>query len=254
MIQLENVTVGYSKRAALRALDDVSLTIARHQTTVLLGGSGAGKSTILKAIVRLIGMDAGRIMLNGMDISQMDKLFLRRSIGTVFQGESLFSHMNMRENIGLPLRAAGMAKKAIYARVDEVMDLVGLDPAIYAARYPHMLSGGQQQRAGVARALAPRPAILLMDEPFGALDAITRRKLQLELKQWRTMLDVTIVFVTHDIMEAVCLGDHLVVMDRGKILQTGSIRRVMETPTNDIVRQLVSQPLAELATFVEDSI
>jgi osmoprotectant transport system ATP-binding protein len=254
MIRLENITVRYPNSTTLCALEDVSLTIAPHRTTVLLGGSGAGKSTILKAIVRLMDVDVGRILIDGEDICQRDKLSLRRSIGTVFQGDALFPHMNVRENIGLPLRAAGLEKKHIAMRVDEVMHLVGLEPAIYATRYPHMLSGGQQQRVGVARALAPKPSILLMDEPFGALDAITRRKLQVELKQWRTLLDVTIIFVTHDIMEAVSLGDHLVVMDQGKIIQTGSIRSVIETPSNDIVRQLVCQPLAELATFVEDSI
>jgi osmoprotectant transport system ATP-binding protein len=254
MITFENVTVRYPNCTTLCALDDVSLTIARHQTTVLLGGSGAGKSTVLKALLRLIDIDAGQIFLDGKAISQQEKLSLRRSIGTVFQGDALFGHMSVFENIGLPLRVAGMGKKGMAQRVNEVMNLVGLDPGIYAARYPHMLSGGQQQRVGVARALAPSPAILLMDEPFGALDAITRRKLQAELKHWRSILDVTIIFVTHDIMEAVSLGDQLVVMDHGSILQTGSIRSVMETPANDIVRQLVTQPLAELATFVEDSI
>ena len=254
MITLKNVTARYRNTSQQLALDNISLEVARRQTTVLLGGSGAGKSTILKAILRLIEIDSGAIFVDDCNIAERDKLSLRRSIGTVFQGAALFPHMNARDNIALPLRLEGMRKKAIEARVDELMELVGLEPSHYAKRYPHMLSGGQQQRIGVARALATRPAYLLMDEPFGALDAITRRNLQTELKHWRQVLDVTILFVTHDIMEAVNLGDSLTVMDKGKILQSGSVRTVMEKPANEIVNQLVSKPLKELSTFVKDSV
>lgn len=254
MIELKNVTARYLNSTQQLALDNVSLIIAKHQTTVLLGGSGAGKSTILKAILRLIEIDSGFIRVDGEDITSRDKLSLRRSIGTVFQGSSLFPHMNAEENIALPLRLMGMRKKAQEERVEELMLLVGLEPALYAHRYPHMLSGGQQQRIGVARALATRPAYLLMDEPFGALDAITRRNLQTELKRWRQVLEVTILFVTHDIMEAVSLGDSLAVMEQGKILQTGNVRSVMEEPASEVVSQLVSKPLRELSTFVKDSV
>lgn len=254
MIELKHVTTHYVNNTQQLALDDVSLIVPQHQTTVLLGGSGAGKSTILKAILRLIEIDSGSIHVDGEDITSRDKLLLRRSIGTVFQGASLFPHMNAKENIALPLRLAGMKKNAAVERVEELMLLVGLDPALYAHRYPHMLSGGQQQRIGVARALATRPAYLLMDEPFGALDAITRRNLQAELKHWRQVLNVTILFVTHDIMEAVSLGDSLAVMDQGRILQVGNVRRVMESPASEVVQQLVSKPLRELSTFVKDSV
>ena len=253
MIELRNITVRYPNSIA-PSLNDASLVVPTGKTTVLLGGSGSGKSTIIRTILRVVELKHGSILMDGCDISTLDKLALRRAIGTVFQGEALFPHLTVRENIALPLRAAGMAKNARHARAEEMMHLVGLEPEIYASRFAHMLSGGQQQRVGVARALAPKPAYLLMDEPFGALDAMTRRKLQAELKHWRSMLDVTIIFVTHDIMEAVSLGDYLAVMDIGKVLQTGTMRHVVEQPASDVVRQLVTTPLQELASFVKDSL
>ena len=253
MIELRNITVRYPNSIA-PPLNDASLVVPTGKTTVLLGGSGSGKSTIIRAILRVVELERGSIVMDGCDISTLDKLTLRRTIGTVFQGDALFPHLTVRENIGLPLRAAGMKKNARHARAEEMMHLVGLEPEIYASRFAHMLSGGQQQRVGVARALAPKPAYLLMDEPFGALDAMTRRKLQAELKHWRSMLDVTIIFVTHDIMEAVSLGDYLAVMDAGTVLQTGTMRHVVEQPADDIVRQLVASPLQELASFVKDSL
>jgi osmoprotectant transport system ATP-binding protein len=253
MIELRNITVRYPTSMA-PSLNDASLVVPTGKTTVLLGGSGCGKSTIMRAILRVVDLERGSIVMDGRDISTLDKLALRRAIGTVFQGDALFPHLTVRENIALPLRAAGVAKNTRNARADEMMHLVGLEPEIYASRFAHTLSGGQQQRAGVARALAPKPAYLLMDEPFGALDAMTRRKLQTELKHWRTMLNVTIIFVTHDIMEAVSLGDYLAVMDTGKMLQAGTMRHVVEHPASDVVRQLVTTPLQELASFVKDSL
>jgi osmoprotectant transport system ATP-binding protein len=172
----------------------------------------------------------------------------------VFQGSGLFPHMTAGENIGLVLKLSGGRSAAIRARVEELMHLVGLPPGEYLHRYPHQLSGGQQQRVGVARALAPNPAYLLMDEPFGALDAITRRALQDEVKALRNHLNVTIVFVTHDVMEAVSLGDRLAVMDRGRLLQSGHVRQLIANPATPVVSALVGQPLSQLSTFVQDSV
>ena len=254
MIELKNISARYANDSDRMTLENVSLRVPSHETMVLLGGSGAGKSTILKAILRLIPITSGSILLDGTDISNFDTLTLRRKIGMVFQGIALFPHLTVSENIGLTLHLSGIKKSAVKERVYELLTLVGLNPSIYAQRYPQMLSGGEQQRVGVARALAPEPSYLLMDEPFGALDAITRRKLQLELKELREKLRITILFVTHDVMEAVSLGDRLAVMDRGRILQSGTIRDVMEHPADDVVKNLVTTPLHELETFVKDSV
>ncbi len=253
MITLEHVSALYPNRAKL-VLDDINLHVPTHQTMAILGGSGAGKSTILKAILRLIPLQSGRILIDGDDCAKMDPVTLRRTIGMVFQGIGLFPHMTVHDNIGLVLRLAHIKTSAINARVDELMDLVGLTPAEYASRYPHQLSGGQQQRVGVARALAPSPSYLLMDEPFGALDAITRRTLQAEIRTLRTQLNVTIILVTHDLMEAVSMGDQLAVMDQGKLIQSGRVRALMDNPASDAVSALVGKPLSELSTFVRDSI
>lgn len=251
MISLKEIDVAYGER---QILNSVSLTVAPRETMVLLGGSGAGKSTILKSILRLIPIQHGSITLDDADISQMDRVELRRMVGMVFQGIALFPHLTVSQNIALPLRLLAMGKKEIRERVAETLELVGLNAAEYGPRYPHMLSGGQQQRVGVARAIARRPAYLLMDEPFGALDAITRRHLQEELKLLRSKLGITILFVTHDVMEAATLGDCIAVMDQGRVLQTGSVRELMENPTHERVRELVSTPLMELRTFVKDSV
>ncbi len=254
MIELRNITVRYPGEGSRLVLNDVSLCVPPRKTVVLLGGSGAGKSTIFKAILRLIPVESGTVSIDGTDTRTFDNLAIRRRIGMVFQGIALFPHLTVAENIGLTLRLAGEKKNAVKERVHELLHLVSLAPELYADRYPAHLSGGEQQRVGVARALATRPRYLLMDEPFGALDAITRRNLQEELKILRRRLDITILFVTHDIMEAVSLGDSIAVMDQGRILQQGTIRDVMEHPRNDIVRKLVTTPLEELETFVKDSL
>lgn len=253
MISFERVTAHYPQ-SGVRALDHVDLHVPKHETMTILGGSGAGKSTILKAILRLIPLQHGRILIDGLDCATLDPIALRRMIGMVFQGIALFPHMNVAENVGLVLKLSGMKGPAVRARVEELLHVMGLDPADYANRYPHQLSGGQQQRVGVARALAPNPSYLLMDEPFGALDAITRRALQDEVKALRKRLNVTILFVTHDVMEAVSLGDQLAVMDRGRVVQSGPVRTLIAQPANDIVASLVGKPLAELTNFVRDSV
>ena len=254
MIELQQVTVRYPNDPARWALNAVDLMVPRDATTVLLGGSGTGKSTVLKAILRLLSPEHGTICVDGADITQLDRVALRRTIGMVFQQIALFPHLTVRENIALPLRIAGMQKHARRARADEVLQLVGLEPAQFGARYPHTLSGGQQQRVGVARALAPSPSYLLMDEPFGALDALTRRHLQDELKALRTQLNITILFVTHDVMEAATLGDRIAVMDGGRVVQHGTTAELMDDPRHDAVRALVSRPLRELRSFVQESV
>ncbi len=253
MITLENVSAVYAGSQKL-ALDGVNLHVPTHETVTILGGSGAGKSTVLKAILRLTPITSGRILINGEDCSRMDPITLRRTIGMVFQGIGLFPHLTVRDNVGLVLKLAGSKPKLIRSRVEEVLQLVGLPAAEYAHRYPHQLSGGQQQRVGVARALAPSPSYLLMDEPFGALDAITRRALQETVKELRQALSVTILFVTHDVMEAVSLGDQLAVMDQGRLLQVGKVRQLMDKPASPAVEALVGRPLSELSSFVAESI
>ena len=253
MIVLDAVTAHYPNRAQ-PVLDAISLEIAANETLVLLGGSGAGKSTILKTILRLLPIDSGSIGVDGQDIFSMERLELRRKIGMVFQGTALFPHLTVSENVALPLKLQGGDARARRQRVGDVLALVGLDPARYGGQYPHMLSGGQQQRVGVARALAPAPSYLLMDEPFGALDAVTRRMLQQELKTLRQELGITILFVTHDVMEAASLGDRIAVMEGGRIAQVGPVRALLEHPAQDCVRDLVSQPLRELKHFVRDSV
>ncbi len=254
MIELENVSVSYANDPSRLVLDGVTLTVKRDETMVLLGGSGAGKSTLLKTILRLLAPAQGSIRIDGVDITTLDRVALRRTIGMVFQQIALFPHLTVAENIALPLRVAGIPRAARRARAEELLQLVGLEPAQYAARYPQMLSGGQQQRVGVARALAPSPSYLLMDEPFGALDALTRRRLQDELKLLRQRLNITILFVTHDVMEAASLGDRIAVMAEGRVLQTGSAAELMQHPQHAVVRDLVSQPLQELQSFVRESV
>lgn len=253
MIELQHVRAAYAPPGSPPVLDDVSLHIPRDATLVLLGGSGAGKSTVLKTILRLVDYQ-GVIRIDGADIRHLDPLALRRDIGMVFQQAALFPHLTAAENIALPLRAAGNSRRERMARAHELLELVGLPPGDYANRFPAMLSGGQQQRVGVARALATRPSYLLMDEPFGALDALTRRKLQDELKELRQRLNVTILFVTHDVMEAASLGDAIAVMEHGRIVQTGTAAELMDAPCATIVDELVSKPLRELKQFVRDSV
>lgn len=245
MIRFNAIHAGYPNHTE-DILHGVTLEVPEKKTLVLLGGSGSGKSTLLKCLLRLLPLRFGSITLDGENIRTLDRVALRRRIGMVFQGIALFPHMTVGENVGLVLRLMGGSKRANARRVEEMLELVGLPPREFLHRYPHTLSGGQQQRVGVARALATNPSYLLMDEPFGALDAITRRRLQEEIKQLRQTLDITILFVTHDIAEAVMLGDRLAVMQNGHILQTGSVRELMEQPVDATVRDLVATPLQQM--------
>jgi osmoprotectant transport system ATP-binding protein len=221
------------------AVDDCSLTVEEGQFVVLLGPSGCGKTTLLKMVNRIIEPTSGHIKVNGTDIHAVSETELRRHIGYVIQQIGLFPHMSIEENIAVVPSLLHWDKRRTSARVDTLLDLVGLPPAEYRKRRPRQLSGGQQQRVGIARAMAADPPILLMDEPFGAIDAITRARLQDELLRIQNQVHKTVLFVTHDVEEALKMADLLVVMRDGRILQADSPRTILAHPADPFVAQLV---------------
>jgi len=222
------------------AVGDFSLDVRAGELTVLIGPSGCGKSTILRMINRLIEPTHGRILIDGQNILERNPVELRRHIGYVIQNVGLFPHQNIRTNVGTVPRLLGWDKKRINERADELLDLVGLDPARYAKRYPHELSGGQRQRVGVARALAADPLVLLMDEPFSAVDPIARARLQEEFLRLQATVRKTIVLVTHDIDEAVRLGDRIAVLaEGGKLLQYAPPAELLAKPDSTAVGDFV---------------
>ncbi|WP_415976394.1 ABC transporter ATP-binding protein [Rhodococcus sp. 077-4] len=238
-IVLENVTKSYPGQK-LAAVDNVSMTIPAGEVVVLVGPSGCGKTTTMRMINRLIEPTSGRITIGGKDALSIDPNELRRTIGYSIQQAGLFPHMTIAQNVGMVPGLIGWNKKRIEDRTDEMLDLVGLDPAVYRERYPRQLSGGQQQRVGVARALAADPPVLLMDEPFGAVDPITRGLLQDELMRLQAELGKTIVFVTHDFDEAVKLGDRIAVLgNQSTILQYDTPEAVLANPADDTVAGFV---------------
>jgi osmoprotectant transport system ATP-binding protein len=212
---------------ATPVLSDINLEIRRGETMVLLGRSGSGKTTLLKLVNRLLKPSAGEVFVNGHETSSLDAIRLRRGIGYVIQEGGLFPHYTVAENVGLVPTLEGWARNRIEARVGDMMQLVGLEPAEYAGRKPGELSGGQRQRVGVARALAADPEILLMDEPFGALDPVTRAELQNEFADLARRLAKTIVFVTHDLREAMRLGSRIVLLAAGKIVADATPERFL---------------------------
>jgi osmoprotectant transport system ATP-binding protein len=236
MIELVEVTKRFGAETAVDAL---SLAIPRGELCVLVGTSGCGKSTTLRMINRLIEHDQGQILLDGRQVREFDEQVLRRRIGYVIQSTGLFPHWTVARNIGLVPRLLKWPRPRIEARVEELMALLGLPLETFAAKYPHQLSGGQAQRVGVARALAADPDILLMDEPFGALDPITRESLQIELRELQARLHKTIVFVTHDMDEALALADRLVVMRAGRIVQQGAPLELLREPADDFVASML---------------
>ncbi|MFE1341928.1 betaine/proline/choline family ABC transporter ATP-binding protein [Streptomyces sp. NPDC058733] len=234
-IDLEHLTKHYPG-APDPAVDDVCLRIGAGETVVLVGPSGCGKSTTLKMINRLIEPTGGRIRIDGEDVTGIDPVTLRRTIGYAIQSAGLFPHMTVAQNIALVPKMLGWPKARIRSRVEELLHLVGLDPGAFHGRYPRRLSGGQQQRVGVARALAADPPVLLMDEPFGAVDPITREHLQDELIRLQRELRKTIVFVTHDIDEAVKLGDRIAVLrERSRIAQFDTPEAILTRPADAFV-------------------
>jgi|SRR5208282_913876 len=208
--------VDYSLPSGRRLLHSLNLHVQRGETLVLLGRSGSGKTTTLKLINRLLSPTSGEVLVNGAPIGETDVIRLRRGIGYVIQDVGLFPHFSVERNIGLVPRIEGWPAQRIHERVEALLRMVGLDAEV-AARYPHQLSGGQRQRVGVARALAADPEIVLMDEPFGALDALTRDQLQREFLELQRRLNKTVVFVTHDLREALRLGSRIALMDAGRL-------------------------------------
>lgn len=221
------------------AVDDFSLVMPARKITVLVGSSGCGKTTLLRMINRLVELTDGEIAIDGESIADRDPVQLRRGIGYVLQNAGLLPHFTVIDNIATVPVLTGVAKKSARERALELMGVVGLDRAL-AERYPSQLSGGQQQRVGVARGLAVDPNILLMDEPFGAVDPIVRKELQSEILRLQRELDKTIVFVTHDIDEAFLLGDQVVILQKGaKIAQVGTPDEITENPANEFVASFI---------------
>ena len=247
MIDIDDITKSFDDGRSF-AVRGVSLRVAQGETVVLLGASGCGKTTLLKLINRLIEPTSGRVEIDGRDVATVDPLELRRGIGYIFQDIGLFPHMSVSQNVEITPRLTGGT-----ARTRSLLEAVGLDPDRYADRRPRELSGGQQQRVGIARALAGDPDILLMDEPFGALDAVTREQLQTELARIKRELDKTIIFVTHDIFEAVRLGDRIAVMRDGVIEQVGEAERLIREPATEFVGELFdhARRQAERLTEIE---
>lgn len=240
MIRLENVSKGFPGGA--NAVSDLSLDIPDGQTCVLIGPSGCGKTTTLRMINRLIEPDAGRILVDGQDTHGVDPAQLRLKMGYVIQNTGLFPHMTVGENVGTVPRLWNWDKARINARVEELLTLVGLDPREYRRRYPHQLSGGQRQRVGFARALGADPPILLMDEPFGAVDRITRERLQHEFINIQRSVRKTVVFVTHDIDEAVMVGDRICLFEmQARVAQYDTPDAILTRPASPYVAEFLGR-------------
>lgn len=240
MIQFQHVSKSYTNDEFV--VREFTLDVKLGEMLVLLGKSGCGKTTTLKMINRLIEPTSGEIIVDGRDVATIEPYKLRRGIGYVFQGIGLFPHLTVGENVGVVLKLLIWEKSSIDARVDELLHLVGLEPSQYTHRKPEELSGGQQQRIGVARALAAKPKIMLMDEPFGALDPITRDSLQEEFTNLRKSLGLTVVMVTHDMTEALLMADRIAVMERGNIVALGTPHELLTNSIHPYAAALMSTP------------
>ena len=250
MITLEHVTKRYPGTGVV-AVDDLSLHIPEGLTVALIGPSGCGKTTTMRMINRLVDPTAGKILVNGEDVTQVDPVLLRRHIGYVIQQVGLFPHMTIAKNIAAVPKLLGWDQARITRRTEELLHLVGLDPEEMLERYPAQLSGGQRQRVGVARALAADPPVLLMDEPFGALDPIARTLLQTEFRQILRRVRKTVVLVTHDLDEATRLGDRIAIMKSGRIVQYDTPNAVLSHPADAFVENFVGidRALVRLSLF-----
>ena len=234
--------VSYRTAGGTRVLDTFSLTVNPGEVLALVGASGAGKTTVLKLVNRLLVADTGEVLVQGKDTRQWDPIRLRRAIGYVIQEVGLFPHLTVGDNVAVVPRLEKWPEKKTRARVHELLQLVALPPDIYADRWPDELSGGQRQRVGVARALAVDPPVLLMDEPFGALDPVTRRQLQQEFRGIQSRVRKCVILVTHDMAEAMTLGDRIAVMDNGRVIWSGPPKEIL-TCDDERVRQLVEAVL-----------
>jgi osmoprotectant transport system ATP-binding protein len=248
MIRLQHLSKSFDGGVSF-AVRDVSLEVQEGQTLVLLGTSGSGKTTTLRMVNRLTDPTEGTVEVDGRNVLDQDPVMLRRSMGYAFQGIGLFPHLTVAGNVRTPLSLLGWSAARQHERVRELLNLVGLDPDLFADRLPRELSGGQQQRVGVARALAGSPKYLLMDEPFGALDAITRDALQQQLLEIRRKVGVTVIFVTHDIFEAVTVGDRIAVLHEGRLEQIDTKERVINEPKTRFVKEMFAKPTAQLKRF-----
>ena len=237
MIEVRNVTRQYGDQLVV---NDVSFSVAKGETLVLLGTSGSGKTTTVRMINRMIDPSSGSIVVNGVDVRQQDGPTLRRSIGYVIQDAGLFPHYTVAENVATVPKLLGWNAADIRERTLELTGRLRLPPDVLN-RYPAELSGGQRQRVGLARALAARPPVVLMDEPFGALDPFTRRHVRRELFGLNELRETTVVLVTHDVSEALELADRIVLMDQGRIVQLGQPDELLQRPANDFVREFLDQ-------------
>jgi osmoprotectant transport system ATP-binding protein len=235
-----------------RAVEHLDLKIADGEFCVLLGASGCGKTTTLRMINRLIEPTTGEVYVHGQNVKTYEPFSLRRGIGYVIQAVGLFPHMTVAQNVAVVPNLLGWSKREIGAKVDELLETVHLDPKRFRNRLPQGLSGGERQRVGFARALAASPRIMLLDEPFGALDPITRDALQAELKELQETLGFTAVMVTHDMAEALRLADKIVVLDKGKVLQVGSPRELAKQPADKVVSDLVAAPLEQARAILAE--
>ncbi|RSK47926.1 ABC transporter ATP-binding protein [Bacillus canaveralius] len=238
MIQFENIIKKYNKKTVI---DNFSLNIEAGQLVVFIGPSGCGKTTLLKMVNRLIQPSSGKIFVNGQDISTVDPIELRRNIGYVIQNTGLFPHMSIKENLELIPKLKGEDPQAIEKQTEELLELVGLDPKEYMHRFPKELSGGQQQRIGVARAFSTNSDIILMDEPFSALDPVTRSSLQEELFNMQKELNKTIIFVTHDMDEAYKIADMICLLKDGEILQYDTPENILKNPASEFVENFIGK-------------
>lgn len=242
MITFENVTKVYSDQTV--AIENVSFEVEKGTTTVLVGPSGCGKTTTMKLVNRLEDPTDGTVYYDGIDVQELDEIKLRRDIGYVIQEIGLFDHMTVGENVATVPELRGWDEERIDERVDELLDLMNLSPEEHRDQYPTALSGGQQQRVGVARALAADPDVMLMDEPFGALDPITRQELQDEFLDIQSQINTTILFVTHDIDEALKMGEKIALFDIGEIVQHATPHEILENPANDFVEDFIGEDRA----------
>jgi osmoprotectant transport system ATP-binding protein len=236
VITFEHVTKRYGDKTAV---DDLTFEVGAGEVCVLIGPSGCGKTTTMRMVNRLIEPTSGRILVDGTDVTELKPEVLRRRLGYAIQSVGLFPHLNVAENIGVVPRLLGWDATRMAARAEELLSLVGLDPAEYARKYPRQLSGGEAQRIGVARALAADPPALLMDEPFGAVDPLTRERLQAEFGRIQRELGKTVIFVTHDIDEAIRLADRIAIMRNGHLEQYDTPETVLDRPANAFVRDFV---------------
>ena len=245
LIRLDKVTKSFDGGRNL-AVHDASLSVSRGEFVAIVGGSGSGKTTVLKTINRLVEADSGVVSVGGEDVTALPPHMLRRRIGYVFQGIGLFPHMSVSENIGITPQLLGWSREDIASRTRELLDLVDL-PREFAQRLPAELSGGQRQRVGVARALAARSEIMLMDEPFGALDPVTRDALGTQYRQLHERMKLTTLMVTHDVLEAVLLADRIVVLRAGKIVADGTPQELLHDHADAGVRELMDMPRRQAA-------